>query len=124
MIELDLVQIGFGITYLFLWYISFVFGRAFNEHLGSNEKFIDLYSIIFCFFFLILTVVNKTVPTGVRNEYLKHLNSATSLIDYLMWFAYLFGMLLGILLINQLLTYLILILWKSLKKLHHWINQL
>jgi len=119
-----LVQIGFIVTYVSLWILSFSIGLEFNKFLGSSEKFKEFYKSIYVWLFLILTFINKTVPTGVRNEYLKHLNSATSLIDYLMWFAYLFGMLLGILLINQLLTYLILILWKSLKKLHHWINQL
>jgi len=123
MIELDLVQISFIVTYVSLWILSFSIGLDFNKFLGSSEKFKEFYKSIYVWLFVILTFINKTVPTGYLNEHSKIFN-AVALIYFVMYIAYCFGMMLGILLVNQLLTYLILILWESLRRLHHWINQL
>ena len=123
MIELDLVPIGFTVAYLSVWILSFWIGDEFNQFLGSNSKFMFIYSISCWISLVVLGFVNETISTGFRNEYLKLRNEA-AFYDYVMFAAYIFGMLVGILIINQLLTYVILILWESLKKLHQWINQL
>lgn len=123
MIELDLVQIGLFVAYVSVWILSFWIGEEFNKFLGSNSKFIFFYTLSCLISVIVLGVVNKTISTGFRNEYLKLWNEA-AFYDYVMFAAYIFGMLLGILIINQLLTYVILILSESLKRLHQWINQL
>ena len=123
MIELDLVAIVGMLAYASLWGLSLGIGKRFNKALKSSIKFLEFYWVIWFLLLIILGIINRTVPNGFRNEYFKLWNEA-AFYDYVMFGAYFFGMLVGILIINQLLTYLILILWESLKRLHQWINQL